>query len=166
MMRSYIYPLMAALVLPFFIFAQRRSAEQKEQQRVAEYAFWVDSLISSRNYSLYAVTVREMNSGLRRVVFDDLYYLTVEDDVAIVHLPLECGDAASCQKLDLDSVELRRYHAIRGELGWVISFDLEQESSCYNFDVEIPIAFEEVTFTESCDGVAVRYVASFKPPKG
>lgn len=153
---------MAALVLPFFVSAQERESEMK----LAKYAFMVDSLISTNNYSLYAVTMREMDSGLRRRVFDDFYYLTVEDDSVVAHLPLECTEARKCKQINLESAEIESYHAIRNDVGWMIYFDVEHDSKLYEFVIEVPVTIEELTFTESCDGSAVRFTASFDPPKG
>lgn len=146
-------------VTPSMRASQRRAAIKDN------YVAWVDSLILSKNYSIYPCTFKEMPGGHSRRIYTDFYYVAVEDTAIVVHLPLEHTAIKSIETINFDTLPIQNYQVLRTNSGWQINFNVTYNNKEYTFCIEVSSLTGEVVMTMSKENLTVRYNASFIPPR-
>lgn len=141
-----------------------RAVQRREVQR-GNFAARVDSLIYSKNYSIYPYSFKEMPSGHSRRIYADFYYVAVEDSAIVVHLPLEHTAIKSIETINFDTLPIQNYQALRTNSGWQINLNVTYNNKEYTFCIEVSSLTGEVVMTMSKENSTVRYNASFTPPK-
>ncbi len=131
---------------------------ERRAYRAKVYAAQIDSLVQSRNYLFFPVSMQEIPGGLVRSVFADYFYFGMFVDHVEVHLPTERGITQYVEILNFDSMSVRNYQAAQVQWGWSVSFNVANGDDLYHVDLAVSTATGETVLTLILPaGVTMRY---------
>lgn len=139
------------------------SAKERREMRAAEFAANIDSLISSRDYVFYPITMQNVTRGDTRYVLAYYLFFRMQNDSVAVHLPFEFNNFVIYTE-NFDS-PVEGYAATLNDGLWRVTYSVENEGEKWVVELLVSNVTGQAQLAIATPDATMRYVGTVEPDR-
>lgn len=139
------------------------SAKERREMRAAAFAADIDSLVRSRDYVFYPITMQNVTRGDTRYVLAYYLFFKMQGDSVAVHLPFEFNNYVIYTE-NFDS-PVAGYAETFADGWWRVTYSVENEGEKWIVELLVSNVTGQAQLAIATPDATMRYVGTIEPDR-
>lgn len=139
------------------------SAKERREMRAAEFTANIDSLVRSRNYVFYPITMQNVTSGSTGYVMAYYLFFKMQNDSVVVHLPFEFNNYVIYTE-NFDS-PVEGYAETQNDGLWRVTYTVSNDGEKWVVELLVSNVTGQSQLAIATPDGTMRYVGTVEPDR-